>query len=48
MSATEFSLGLFGLLLGFILVEVLSGLMRTPGHGYQTVRTAMWKLTSVG
>jgi hypothetical protein len=29
MSATEFSLGLFGLLLGFILVEVLSGLMRT-------------------
>ena len=29
MSAIEFSLGLFGLLLGFILVEVLSGLMRT-------------------
>lgn len=29
MQAIEFSLGLFGLLLGFILVEVLSGLMRT-------------------
>ena len=29
MQAIEFSLGLFGLLLGFIMVEVLSGLMRT-------------------
>lgn len=29
MGGIEFSLGLFGLLLGFILVEVLSGLMRT-------------------
>lgn len=29
MSAIEFSLGLFGLLLGFILIEVLSGLIRT-------------------
>lgn len=29
MSGIEFMLGLFGLLIGFILIEVLSGLMRT-------------------